>query len=208
MSSGFGVIHSHRSLPAMARGFDSPDVLVLGGGGILGEAWMLAVLAGIQEVSGFDAREADGFVGTSAGSIVAASLVAGADPRQRLGRLPEQPSAPLDETEVHGDGSLLRRALELGVSASGAAAAPFAGLGLRTSETAGALLRRAALARVSPGRRSLSRLREELERAGAEWDGRLRISAVDLHSGRRVMFGAPGAPRTTVGTAVEASCAI
>ena len=27
--------------------FAAPDVLVLGGGGILGEAWMSAVLAGI-----------------------------------------------------------------------------------------------------------------------------------------------------------------
>jgi NTE family protein len=34
------------------------------------------------------------------------------------------------------------------------------------------------------------------------------ISAVDVETGRRVMFGAPDAPRVPVGTAVEASCAI
>jgi hypothetical protein len=31
----------------------NPDVLVLGGGGILGEAWMSAVLAGLQEAGSF-----------------------------------------------------------------------------------------------------------------------------------------------------------
>src|SRR2546429_427343 len=77
--------------------FDAPDVLVLGGGGILGEAWMLAVLAGLEDSVGFDARRCDGFVGTSAGSIVAASLVAGTEPRARLGELPEPPPVPASE---------------------------------------------------------------------------------------------------------------
>ena len=58
-------------------GLAIPDVLVLGGGGILGEAWMTAVLAGLEETSGFDPRGCEGYVGTSAGSIVAAALVAG-----------------------------------------------------------------------------------------------------------------------------------
>jgi NTE family protein len=71
--------------------FQTPDVLVLGGGGILGEAWMGAVLAGLQDAAGFDPRECEGYVGTSAGSIVAAALAAGVDPRTRLGTLPEQP---------------------------------------------------------------------------------------------------------------------
>jgi NTE family protein len=36
----------------------------------------------------------------------------------------------------------------------------------------------------------------------------LQVSAVDLGSGKRVMFGAPDAPEASVGEAVEASCAI
>jgi len=36
--------------------FQPPDVLVLGGGGILGEAWMTAVIAGLEETTSFDAR--------------------------------------------------------------------------------------------------------------------------------------------------------
>ena len=59
-----------------------PDVLVLGGGGVLGEAWMMGVLAGIEDATGFDLRDCDYYVGTSAGAIVAAHLAAGQSPRR------------------------------------------------------------------------------------------------------------------------------
>src|SRR5215212_3077988 len=167
---------------------------------------MSAVLAGLEEAAGFDARNCEGFVGTSAGSIVAAALAAGLDPRARLGKLPQQPPTAL--SEVGGPPGLLGRALELGLAAGGSVGAPLAAAGLRSTEAAGALLRRAALSRVPRGRRSLGQLGRELDRAGARWDGRLSISAVELESGRRVMFGSPAAPSASVGTAVEASCAI
>jgi len=187
-------------------GFVAPQVLVLGGGGVLGEAWMSAVLAGLEEAAGFDPRNCEGFVGTSAGSIVAAALAAGLDPRERLGKLPEQPTAPAPE--VGRSSALLGRGLELGLAVGGSVGAPLAAVGLRSTEAAGALLRRAALSRLPRGRRSLGQLGRELDRAGARWDGRLSISAVELESGRRVMFGSPAAPSASVGTAVEASCAI
>jgi NTE family protein len=47
-----------------------------------------------------------------------------------------------------------------------------------------------------------------MDRLGLRWDGRLRISAVELETGRRVIFGAPGAPEVSVSEAVQASCAI
>jgi hypothetical protein len=59
-----------------------PDVLVLGGGGLLGEAWMTGVLAGYEDATGADLRRCRRFVGTSAGSIVASSLAAGRSPRR------------------------------------------------------------------------------------------------------------------------------
>ncbi|HYI99978.1 MAG TPA: patatin-like phospholipase family protein [Thermoleophilaceae bacterium] len=189
--------------------FEQPDVLVLGGGGILGEAWMSAVLTGMSEASGFDPRECDGFVGTSAGSIVAAALVAGVDPRSGLGELPEQPA--VSDAEAAGaapEPTLLGRALRIGAEASGGALGSVAAIGLRSTEPGGALVRRAALARVPAGRRSLADLGREVERWGADWDGRLSISALELDSGRRVMFGADDAPEVSVATAVEASCAI
>jgi NTE family protein len=58
-------------------GFAAPDVLVLAGGGVIGEAWMTGVLAGIEDESGADMRDVEAFVGTSAGAIVAARLAAG-----------------------------------------------------------------------------------------------------------------------------------
>ena len=76
-------------------------MLVLGGGGILGEAWLTAVLAGIEQGDGFDPCACGSYVGTSAGSIVATALVAGERPGERLGHLPEQPPvATIEPAEV------------------------------------------------------------------------------------------------------------
>ena len=62
-----------------------PDQLVLGGGGTLGEAWLRSLLAGLEDETGWDLRECDAFVGTSAGSIVAAVLAAGRRPEAAKG---------------------------------------------------------------------------------------------------------------------------
>jgi NTE family protein len=185
--------------------FRAPDLLVLGGGGILGEAWMNAVLAGIEEEAGFDARECEGYIGTSAGSIVAAALAGGKRPSERLGSLPEPPTGDYPGDDPAEEPSLAARALRTGMAT---AAAPVAALALPTIAPGGALVRRLALSRVPPGTRSLGGLGEQIDSLGAHFDGRLSISAVSLESGRRVMFGQPDAPDATVGQAVEASCAI
>ena len=54
--------------------------LVLGGGGIAGMAFHAGVLLVLHHDLGWDARGADVVVGTSAGSIVGASLRAGVAP--------------------------------------------------------------------------------------------------------------------------------
>ena len=182
--------------------FRHPDVLVLGGGGVLGEVWMSAVLAGIEEASGFDARRCEGYVGTSAGSIVGAALAGGVRPDARLGQLPEQP--PDEEVVADGPG-LATRTLRAGVAT---AAAPVAAIALPTMAPGGAFVRRLALGRVPRGTRSLGGLGAQIDSMGARWDGRLAVAAVELESGRRVMFGRQGAPEASVGQAVEASCAI
>ena len=191
---------------ANTRGIRTPDVLVLGVGGILGEAWMSAVLAGLDEHDAFDARGCGGYVGTSAGSIVAAALAAGVAPGSRLGSLPEPPAVSTAGTEPEDPWH--RRALGAAFGIASGTVAPLASLALASTAPGGALLRRTALARVPLGRRSLAGLGGELERWGVRWDGRLRIVAVDLDSGRRVVLGASGARELSVSAAVQASCAI
>jgi NTE family protein len=185
----------------------APDTLVLGGGGTLGEAWMNAVLAGLDEPDGFDVCDCSSYLGTSAGSIVATALANGVRPSERLDR----PVAPIVAvSERDRDPSDIRRALETAAGLGTAAAAPLASWILSSSGAAagGAALRRAALARVRPGRRALTELDLAIVRSGAGWNRHLRIAVVDLESGRRVMMGAPGAPELTVSQAVQASCAI
>ena len=127
----------------------TPDALILGGGGTLGEAWMSSLLAGLDEAEGFDARACDCYVGTSAGSIVAASLVAGLAPDARLGSLAPADAAALAQDEQRASG--LRQAVGAVGELAGAAAAPFASVAFASTARGGALLRRAALRRVPPG---------------------------------------------------------
>src|SRR3954447_7860648 len=166
---------------------------------------MGGLLAGFHEASGWDPRECEHFVGTSAGSIVAAGLAGGVDPRTRLERLPEQPAAEPEEVE---GGGLLGGALRLGRGASASAFAPLAALALRSTAMSGAAVRRAALSRVPEGRQSLAGLGRTINDLGADWDGRLFVVALDVGSGHRTVFGLPGSTDLSVGTAVEASCAI
>jgi NTE family protein len=64
------------------------------------------------------------------------------------------------------------------------------------------------LRRVPEGTRSLADLGRIIAVASPGFDERLLVSAVDLESGRRVIFGARDAPHATVAQAVMASCAI
>ena len=176
-----------------------PDVLVLAAGGVVGEAWMTGVLRGLTESTGIDFRTVETLVGTSAGSIMAASLAAGREPRS-----PGRISRHQAERTAEPSRSRLRTIAK----GAAAATAPLAPLALAAGAPGGALARRTVLARVPRGRRSLGQLRTEVDSWGARFDGRLRICTVDLASGRRVVFGAPGAPNATVAEAVEASCAV
>jgi NTE family protein len=180
-----------------------PDVLVLGGGGVLGEAWLRACLAGVEAESGWDLRECDAFVGTSAGSIVAAVLAAGRRPAAAAG------VADAWERAEPRDGSdPVAGLVRLGRRAALMAAAPLAPAVTAGLEPGGAAFRAAVLRRGRRATREIPQLREALERMHATFDGRLRVAAVDLATGRRVMFGAPGAPKAGVTEAVLASCSV
>jgi NTE family protein len=176
---------------------------VLGAGGTLGEAWIRGLITGLESTSGLDFRDCEYVLGTSAGSIVAAALVSGR--RLEAGdRAARAWDAAAPDGSLRRVGAVARAALRAGtVVASPLAPLAFAGL-----EPAGRIARSAALAVTPRPGRHLEALSHHLDRLGAEFDGRLRIAAVDRRGGGRVLFGAPGAPDASVRDAVLASCAV
>ena len=156
--------------------------LVLGAGGTVGEAFHRGVLRAMHEV-GLDPRSAAVVVGTSAGSIVAASI--------RRRQAPD-PATPV--TERARPGRLRDRAAALAVYR-------------RPRQALNALLLSPEFAN---GRTSAEFIAQALrDRHGERWpDAPLWIVAVRRADGRRVVFGRPGEPVTDVGSAVAASCAI
>jgi NTE family protein len=179
-----------------------PDVLVLGVGGTLGEAWLSGFLAGAGQQGGVDFRQSLHFVGTSAGSVVAARLAAGWPPR--------------------GPGEAASLAQQARPALAGPARSAFerlawvpfdssllaVSIALRAARPGRALARAAFLAQLPRGRIPLDDLRARIAELGPRFDGRLRVVAVDAGTGRRVVFGAPGAPEADVPDAVAASCAV
>ena len=178
-----------------------PDVLVLAAGGILGDAWMSGVLAGMEDASDLDFRDVEMLIGTSAGSIVAARLAGGERPRRPDGGDGAAEALAATAPQARGRGELVRDAARL-------AAAPFAPAALALGAPGGAFVRGAVLRRIPDGKRSLAPLRREIAALGLRFDGRLRVCCVERRTGRRVIFGAPGAPEADVADAVVASCSI
>jgi NTE family protein len=191
-----------------------PDVLVLGAGGTVGTEWMGGVLAALADATGIDFATVERVVGTSAGSMLAADLLAGVEPRaadpsagfSSNGRAGADPLDP--ERAVDGSRPLRERAGRIGAGLASAAGSSLAPLALSLGRGPGTLVRSAALARVETGGRSLDDLGARIARHGLSWDGRLRVACVDRARGQRVVFGSPGAPDATVAQAVQASCSI
>lgn len=194
--------------------------LVLGGGGVLGAAWMVGALAALERVHGLDPRDADVVVGTSAGSVMAALLGAGVSVTELRSHQLGDPvvSGPLAAMEWDYD------------TATGGANPPLPRPGLGSTHlitTNARRLRRlpptAVLAALLPeGRGSLETVGRLVSSVnpGSVIPGSvipggdrprhpgLRIVAMDFDAGRRVAFGDRRAPRAALPEAVMASCAI
>lgn len=186
--------------------------LVLGAGGLTGQAFHLGVLTALQELTGLDGREADAVVGTSAGSLVAAGLAGGMSAADQL--------AAVTGTAMSGEGKALLQASR----ARGAAPALLEAEPIVTGRrplAPGALLsaaRRPFQTRpgavvsslVPAGRTSTASISRGVRTLhGDTWPSpQLRVCALRARDARRVVFGTEGAPTTDVGTAVAASCAI
>lgn len=185
--------------------------LVLGGGGMLGAAWMTGSLAVLSEAIGWDPCEAEMIVGTSAGAVLAALLGAGASPahlheHQLTGRIAQGPLSGLefDYATAAGGSHPERPKLRLG---SGPLLARTARHPRSVPPTA------VMAAAMPPGRGSLGgvgQLVGGLPRNAAGWSPHkaVRIVALDFTTGERVTFGSPRATHTTLAEAVTASCAI
>ena len=189
--------------------------LVLGGGGVLGGAWMVGALGALQQVQGLDPRDADLVVGTSAGSLTAALLGAGVS-------VEELRAHQLGETARSGP--LARIGWDYETATGGALPPrPRAGLGSAALVSQGAAKLRhlpptAVLSALMPeGRGSLETVgkliadvQTEVGASPSGWSPHpgVRAVAMDYESGRRVAFGEPGAPPAGLADAVMASCAI
>jgi NTE family protein len=183
--------------------------LVLGGGGVLGAAWLVGALTALEAAHGLDAREFDEIVGTSAGSVLAALLGAGV-PVQDLRR--HQLAEPIDTGPLKGF------TWDYDTATGG-------GRPQRPRPTPGSarlLARNVGHLRRLPPTAVLSALlpegRGSLESVGAlvrhvvpsGWVSRdgVVVVAMDYETGRRVPFGKPGEPPADLADAVMASCAI
>lgn len=185
--------------------------IVLGGGGVLGAAWMIGALDALQEVHGFDPRDADVLVGTSAGSIVASLLAAGIGVEQLVAHqrgesVSEGPLAgySFDYAKATG-GSRPKRPRLLGPGSAKMIAS-----GLRK---VGKIPPTAVLSGFLPtGAGSLARVGHLVDAITPidEWSPHpnLWVVAMDYDTGDRMAFGQPSQPAVPLSKAVMASCAI
>jgi predicted acylesterase/phospholipase RssA len=183
--------------------------LVLGGGGVLGAAWMVGALQALQDEIGVDVREFEALVGTSAGSILAALLGAGVSvadlvnhqrgDHSESGRLAgfhfdyaEATGGDRPSRVRPGLGSrelLIHNARQLHQLPPTAVLSAFLPEGRGNLDAVGALI-----AHVVPD-------------GWVARDG-VAVVALDYDTGKRVAFGRPGVSPAALPEAVMASCAI
>ncbi|MCU4184548.1 patatin-like phospholipase family protein [Acidiferrimicrobium sp. IK] len=183
--------------------------LVLGAGGPVGYAFHAGVLAGLSD-AGWDARSADLVVGTSIGAVSAGLLRAGMDPIDLFARVARTPLSPQGAALLQAAGGWpsFPAPADTGAPRWGrpASLSLIATLARHPRRIRPGL---ALAALGNPGTVNTDPIRAGFDRlGGGRWPAGTWICAVDLDTGGRVTFGAPGAPVSTVGEAVAASCAV
>ena len=190
--------------------------LVLGGGGVIGNAYIMGALEGIRRVSGWDPGAARITVGTSAGSVNGALSALGIPTEAMYGyvcgeALPDEPlEGPGSRLRAHPDHDWTDRLYRpTGVLPRPFLSSPRCVLRaiLQPWETSLDLFVAGLLGEGVISTRTIGELIETVQPAG--WPEReFWAVAVDLESGCRVAFGRADAPSTDVSRAVRASCAI
>ncbi len=180
--------------------------LVLGAGGIVGNAYHAGSLAALADQTGWDPRRATVIVGTSAGSGVGATLRAGLPAIDQFNRVVGQPASPDTSRRLEGMPSLELTAQEPSRGSSPASPTMVARSVLRWGRVrpgvalAGSLPRGRVPTDTMAAR--INWLHDQHWPAEALW-----VCAVELGSGKRVVFGRDRRD-ADVGTAVAASSAI
>ena len=181
---------------------------MLGAGGVLGAAWTIGALDAVQEHLGWDPREAEVLVGTSAGSVLVSSLACGVGVdalRNHQRGVVEAGDPEIDfDPDRDSGGSLPPLPRPFVGSPRGALNAA-----LHPWRTTPMM----ALSTVLPqGRGSIEpvgQLVDAFVPAGA-WAPHPQawVVAMDYDSGRRTVFGRDGGPEAGLRDAVMASCSI
>jgi len=215
-----GAAASSQSRRASARQ-DRPSktALVLGGGGFTGAVYEIGALRALDLLSvNRSVTDFDIFVGTSAGSFVAAMTANGVTPEEMMRVLDRQAPTPFPEIAL---GTLL--SLNLRELATKAAAFPWriAKLGYTVARQVGhisALDVVLGLAEGLPSGLYSGKGLEDYVRRVLEDDSRtddfrrlanqLYITATDLDTCERVVFGSDGLDDVPISTAVRASTAL
>ncbi|EGD55792.1 patatin-like phospholipase family protein [Gordonia neofelifaecis] len=174
--------------------------LVIGCGGTIGGAWAIAALDELTRQTGWNPMEASVLQGTSAGAEMVTMLAGGFAPSDLADMQSGRPTSPV---------------LEEHLAATPPSLPKLPGLQSITPST---LWTRsgghAPLTGIAPRGRGDSRWLQRLaDRVDTDGDGWLphpgaRLVAYRVDDGARIAFGAPAAPRTTVGEALRASWAI
>jgi NTE family protein len=187
--------------------------LVLAGGGVVGMGYHAGALAALEE-AGLDPCSSDVIVGTSAGAIIAAYLSSGWSP-QRLfeDALNQSPPSGADAYTTEMEdlfAPLWRNPGERFRRLAGGAFVTLAALGywerVAGARMPGPRLRAAFPSALYSSRATKRRLRSDLPK---KWPRPgLFLCAVELYSGRRVVFGSEEAPPAQFSDAVLASAAV
>ena len=184
--------------------------LVLGAGGIVGQAYHAGVLAALEREVGWDPRTAELIVGSSAGSVTGAALRLGVAASDMAAWSVGGPLSPAGEaffTAIAGaDEDLpvpspahLLRGWRL----------PSPALVARTVRRPWTLRPAAAASTLMPaGRYDLRERTRVLDPIARGWPEGLWVCAARRRDGKRVVFGRRGAPLARLSDAVAASCAI
>jgi NTE family protein len=190
--------------------------LALAGGGFLGAAYELGVLAALTEsIEGLELNDLSSYIGVSAGAYVAAGLANGLTPHQMIRIFVE---AEDSETPV-GPDALLRPAYKEIVAAVLAAPKTLRKMAKHLNPKAPSAWRfveefgRGLPSGFIDAAPIAARIKEIFTLPGrsddfSSFDGRLRILATDIDSGKSIEFGSEGFDDVPISTALSASSAV